>query len=99
MKIFIKKPHEKLREIEVANELEALQELVGGYIETVQIATNLAMIVNEEGKLMNLPDNFRFGNDMIKGTALFVGVAGDEFDDVPVYLETLGTLFPQLMEE
>lgn len=36
--------------------LEELQEIVGGYIEIVECEKNI-MVINEEGKLMNLPFN------------------------------------------
>ena len=46
------------RMTEMENPLEALQEAVGGYIETVTLErTGLVVIVNEEGKLMGLPIN------------------------------------------
>lgn len=37
--------------------LEEMQIIVGGYIEVVRISNNEIMIVNEEGKLDNLPIN------------------------------------------
>lgn len=37
--------------------LEELQEFVGGHIEIVSLADDLIMVVNEEGKLLNLPFN------------------------------------------
>lgn len=39
--------------------LKELQQLVNGYIETLPVATNQLMIINEEGKLMKLPINKR----------------------------------------
>ena len=46
------------RMTEIENTLEAFQEAVGGYIETVTLErTGLVVIVNEEGKLMGLPLN------------------------------------------
>lgn len=39
--------------------LKELQQLVGGYIETLSVATNQLMVINEEGKLLNLPINKR----------------------------------------
>lgn len=82
----------------IHNELHALQRLVGGYIEVCPLAEDMAMIVNEEGKLMNLPKNFKLPilKDTIVGTALFVGVDGEEFDDVPVTMQDLYTVMPQL---
>lgn len=51
-----------IRDLEVKNDsmLEALQQIVGGYIETVRpirLRGDLLMIVNEEGLLQNLPVN------------------------------------------
>ena len=37
--------------------LEELKEIVGGYIEIVRLNKNEIMVVNEEGKLINLPHN------------------------------------------
>lgn len=70
----------EIREIE--NTLEAFQEIVGGYIETVPFEGDLVMIINEEGKLRELPPNFIWRGDCIVGTAVFVRVDGDEFADV-----------------
>jgi hypothetical protein len=37
--------------------LEELQEIVGGYIEIVSLMDNEIMVINEEGKLIDLPFN------------------------------------------
>ena len=50
MKILYKKPGEAPEIRDVANDLEALQKLVGGYIETVT-AGDVVIICNEEGKM------------------------------------------------
>lgn len=39
----------------IENELPALQQWVGGYIEIVPLAAELAVVCNEEGKLRGLP--------------------------------------------
>lgn len=39
------------------NTLEAFQKAVGGYIETVTIASDLVLICNEEGRYIGLPQN------------------------------------------
>ena len=68
----------ELRRIEVDNTLEALQKVVGGYIETCTICTDAVAIINEEGRLLGLPINehLRF----FVGDALIVGAdGGDEF--------------------
>lgn len=73
--------------IEIENTLEALQEAVGGYIETVRLRVdNAVMIVNEEGLLLGLPYNVTasgFAGQPIVGTAVIVGVNGEEFTDIP----------------
>lgn len=71
--------------IEIENELEALQRAVGGYIETVTIAEDCCLIVDEEGLLKGKPINHlasRLGRPLV-GDVLVVGVEYDHFIDVP----------------
>jgi len=76
-----------ITETDIPNTLEALQAAVDGYIETLQLVPNQAvMIVNEEGLLKDLEVNTfasAIAGTMIVGTALIVGVDGDEFTDIP----------------
>jgi len=76
-----------VEEIEIENTLEALQKAVDGYIETVTLIGGYAVIiVNEEGLLRGIPSNLTasaIAARKIVGTALVVGVDGDEFTDVP----------------
>ena len=37
--------------------LEELKEIVGGYIEIIHLTKNKIMVINDEGKLINLPHN------------------------------------------
>lgn len=69
--------------IQVDNALKALQEQVGGRIETISIDENLIGIVNEEMILLGLPYNGKIGDQHIFGTLLVVGLNGEEFCDVP----------------
>ena len=66
-----------------SNTLEAFQEAVGGYIECCTIATDLAIICNEEGKLNGLPYNTTILGEQFVGTILAVGIKGDEFASLP----------------
>ena len=70
--------------IEIENELSALQHEVGSYIETFRIASNLAIICNEEGKIHGLPYNCTICGETFVGTILLVGVRGDTFKSVPL---------------
>ena len=83
MKAIRKKPGCAPEIIEVENTLKALQAEVGGYIETVTIASDAVIICNEEGRILGLPDNFRFYGVDFVGTVLIVGTKGEEFCDVP----------------
>ena len=82
MKAIRKKPGCEPEIIEVDNTLAALQQEVGGYIETVSIA-DVVIVCNEEGRLCGLPYNCRFVGVDFVGTILVVGRNKDEFCDVP----------------
>lgn len=79
IRVLVKEPGKEAELREMPNTLKALQNAVGGYIETVIFAEDCTLVVNEEGKLQGLPMNFRIFGDVIAGTALFVGVDGVEF--------------------
>lgn len=83
MKAIRKKPGAQPEIIEVDNTLAALQQEVGGYIETVSIADDVVIICNEEGRLCGLPYNCRFVGVDFVGPILVVGRNKDEFCDVP----------------
>lgn len=70
----------------VPNKLEVLQELVGGYIETLPVATDCCVICNEEGRILGMPENCNFCGIDFAGPILLVGVDGDEFTDCPMSL-------------
>ena len=66
--------------IEMKNELEAMQAIVGGYIEVYPLADNVAIVCNEEGKINGLELNrpiYRHGKiiEIIAGTFF---IAGDD---------------------
>lgn len=78
IKVVIVEPHKPARVELIPNSLETLQEIVGGYIECVR-EKDFDIIINEEGKLMDLEPNFDLYNglDFIAGTAIFSGVDYD----------------------
>ena len=72
------------------NTLEALQNLVGGYIEVLPLKDNLVMIVDEEGKIKDKKYNelattilrhYVKTQDFIMGHALLVCTDGEEFSN------------------
>ena len=82
MRVIYKAPGCPPEPRDIPNTLEELQATVGGYIETVTLAADAAIICNEEGRLLGLPRNCRFlGLDFV-GPILVVGVDEDEFTDL-----------------
>lgn len=84
IKVVIKEPGKYAHMAEIGNNLESLQEIVGGYIETVTICTDLVLICNEDGRLLGLPYNCNYCGADFVGTIILAGVDGDEFTDVPI---------------
>ena len=79
-------PCKPIEIIDVKNKLRALQLQVGGYIETVPLSEDSVMIVDEEGMLKQYQHNdlaSYISGVHIYGTALIVGVDGEEFTDCP----------------
>lgn len=70
----------EIRRVEVKNELKALQETVGGHIQTLKLAEGVVLICNEEWKRLNLEPNTHFYT--INGDFLLVGENGEEFGDL-----------------
>jgi hypothetical protein len=81
--VVIKEPGKIARRVDVENDLETLQKLVGGYIETVSLFKDLVIICNEDGRLLNLPYCTTIcGMDFV-GTIIIAGVKGDKFASCP----------------
>lgn len=85
--------------IEMNNSLNALQDYVDGYIEVIYLDKELAMIINEDGKLWETRENifatvilrhYLRTTDYIAGKALIAGVCGDDF--VGLKEEQIGNL-------
>ena len=59
--------------VTIPNTLEAMQQMVGGYIEVIPL-DDVCLVCNEEGKLMGLPGSRRLGNDVIAGHSSWPGI-------------------------
>jgi len=94
MKVIIKRPCDQFgEETTIPNTLKALQEAVGGYIETVTLDNGVVLICNEEARLRDMPYNFTVRrmvhtflpvSNPIFGTVIACGAEGDEFADIPI---------------
>lgn len=95
VRCIIKRPDEEYGHVtNISTSLKNLQNIVGGYIETLTLfdgiyGKRLILICNEEGKLRGLEPNFVCipgGGvpDCIVGDAIIIGAEGEEFCDVPI---------------
>ena len=88
-------------EVTIDNELDTMQRMVGGYIETVPFTMDrkCIMVVDEEGRIDNRPVNFVLRGETIHGAALWVGQKGEHFDDCPYTLDHFRMMWDWLFEE
>lgn len=84
IKAIIKRPDEEYGHMtNISPRLENLQKTVGGYIETMNIG-KITIIMNEEGKLRELPKNISLGSTTIVGTIIICGTQDEDFADIPI---------------
>ena len=82
IKVLCVKPEQEPKVIELENTIEAMQEMVGGYVEEIRtFGDPVVLICNEDGKCMGLPLNRmlyddRSGRpyDILSGTVLIAGI-------------------------
>ena len=91
MRILIVEPQQKPTVKEIENTLTALQEVVGGTIQALYpFAEPVALICNDEGKLLGLPMNRGLKNedgqlyDVVCGTFFLCGLSEDSFASLTV---------------
>ena len=84
IKVLVVEPMRPCHVQEIPNTLEAMQQIVGGYIESVSFQ-DAAIICNEEGKLLGLPynrplmDESGLPMDILQGTFFIAGINGEHF--------------------
>ena len=86
MKILVVEPMKVPYEKEIPDDLDAMQAIVGGYIEVVSRFRDAVIVCNEEGKLMGLPYNRAIFDesglipcDIICGTFFLAGMGEEDF--------------------
>ena len=80
IKVVVQNPGEISRIVTIPNTEEAMQELVGGYIEVHHISGSLLLVMDEEGRLKGLPENVRcvqYGT--IVGPVFITADKGEDF--------------------
>jgi Domain of unknown function (DUF3846) len=75
IRVIIVEPNRPARLDIINNNLQTFQRLVGGYVEHIRL-DGYDIIINEEGKYMNLVPNFAIygGQDYVAGVAIFAAV-------------------------
>lgn len=81
MDILIVEPEKTPRMAAISGDLESLQKVVGGHIEAVYPYNDpVALVCNEEGKLIGLPLNRKIeDHDIIAGTFMICGLGEEAF--------------------
>ena len=88
IQVLIVEPHRRPRGANICPKLQSMQDIVGGYIQVVHdglLKDDAVIVCNEAGKLVGLPANraLRDGRskvqDVIHGTFMVVGTAGEDF--------------------
>ena len=89
MRILLVKPDQEAFEAEIKDDLTSLQETVGGYIQALYPFDDpVALICNEENKLLGLPLNRALYDDegrvydIIAGDFFLTGLGEDDFSDL-----------------
>lgn len=94
IKIWVKEPGKKPEKREIELSLRSLQEIVGGYVETLTIGDGDVIICNEEGLISDLPFNcslhIPYGTHRLFGTIALLGADEDEFTSAKHSLESHG---------
>ena len=72
--VLMVKPYERPVMTTIKNDLDGLQEAVGGLIEIVDLSETACVLCNEEGKLIGLAGNRTFYNDILVGTFYVCGM-------------------------
>lgn len=89
MKVIVCRVGEDARVEDIGSGLSAMQKVVGGYIEAIYpYEEEVAIILNEEGKLMGLPFNRALINDdgrivdVMCGDFFICGIGEEDFTDI-----------------
>ena len=83
MRVLVVEPEHKPEVRDIDDSLKAMQKIVGGLIQPIYLDDSVALICNDEGKLMNLPanrglrDKDRQIYDIVFGTFFLCGAPAD----------------------
>ena len=98
MKILVVEPGMMPKRVEIPHTLEAMQKVVGGFIETVHPFDDpVVLICDEEGKLKGKTPNIYIPHkDIIVGTIFICGLGEENLTDLP---DTLMEKYETMLKE
>ena len=73
IKAVVKLPKKDPYMTPISADPDDMRELLGGYIDEIEICTELLLLCDEDGIIKGRPYNFRFGSVDFAGTVVFVG--------------------------
>ena len=79
LRVLMVEPHESPHELFITDQLDDLQETVGGLIEVIGNGDGTLLVCNEESKLNGMDGNRRLNGDVIAGPFFVVGEDGENF--------------------
>ncbi len=83
MRVLVVEPERRPEVRAIDGSLKSMQEIVGGLIQPIYLDGTVALVCNDEGKVMNLPANRGLRDkdgqiyDIVSGTFFLCGVPGD----------------------
>lgn len=91
----VKEPMKPIKFAAVDNELHALQDLVGGFIEVHTLNNHIAVLCNEEGRIRRMPYCCSVDGLHFVGPVVFIGVEGEEFASLWMSWEEIEKYIPE----
>lgn len=97
LRVLMVEPHKSPFEMTITDQLDDLQETVGGLIEVIGNGDGTLIVCNEEAKLMGMDGNRRLEGDVIAGSFFVVGEQGEKFrsltnDEMQKYMQRFGEI-------
>lgn len=107
LRVLMVEPHKAPHEMFITNQLDDLQETVGGLIEVIGNGDGTLLVCNEEAKLNGMDGNRRIDGDVIAGSFFVVGADGEDFrsltdEEMQKYMQCFGEIediSPEEVEE
>lgn len=97
LRVLMVEPHEPPHELFITDQLDDLQETVGGLIEVIGNSDGTLLVCNEGAKLSGMDGNRRIDGDIIAGPFFIVGADGENFrsltdEEIQKYMQRFGEI-------